>query len=212
MNQDANQAGRPATADEQPEAAPAVATVEMAETVEADEEPITTPMAVPDPLAALQQELEQVRAKVDAHWNLYLSAKAEADNIRKRVERDLENSRTRILKDFVDAVLPVKDSLESGLAVGTDADVNQLREGSALTLKLLGTVLDKFGVQELNPLGERFNPDFHEAMAMQPAAEAAPNTVLHVIQKGYLLNARLIRPARVIVAQAVVAAAPTSTA
>jgi molecular chaperone GrpE len=209
MNQDANQAGRPATADEQPEAALAAATVETVETVE---EPITAPMAAPDPLAALQQELEQVRARVDAHWNLYLSAKAEADNTRKRVERDLENSRTRILKDFIDAVLPVKDSLESGLAVGTDADVNQLREGSELTLKLLGTVLEKFGVQELNPLGERFNPDFHEAMAIQPAAEAAPNTVLYVIQKGYLLNARLIRPARVIVAQAVAAVAPTPAA
>lgn len=208
MNQDVNQAGRPATADEQPEAAPA-ATVE---TVATDEEPITAPMAVPDPLAVLQQELEQVRAQVETNWNLYLSAKAEADNIRKRADRDLENSRTRILKDFVDAVLPVKDSLESGLTAGTNADVNQLREGSELTLKLLGTVLEKFGVQELNPLGERFNPDFHEAMAMQPAAEAAPNTVLHVIQKGYLLNARLIRPARVIVAQAVAAAAPTPAA
>lgn len=153
-------------------------------------------------LTGLQPQLEQAQAKADENWKLYLGACAEADNIRKRSERDIQNAHKFALREFIGALLPVKDSLESSLAVGESTDVAQLREGSALTLKMFGGVLEKFGVQEVNPVGDKFNPEVHEAMAMQPADRSEPNTVLYVIQKGYLLNDRLIRPARVIVAQA----------
>ena len=96
----------------------------------------------------------------------------------------------------------MKDSLEMGVAAANEVvDVNKLREGSELTLKMLSKAFEQYGVQEVNPLGAKFNPELHEAMAMQPSEHAEPNTVLQVIQKGYVLNERLIRPAMVIVAQ-----------
>ena len=168
-----------------------------------DEQPAAPVSLDHDTLARLQNALEQALSKAQENWNLYLAARAEAENVRKRNERELQNTRKYILKEFIDALLPVKDSLEMGIAAAADAtDLDKLREGSELTLKLLNTVIEKFGVQEINPLGEKFNPDLHQAMAMQPSDQAEPNTVLHVIQKGYLLNERLIRPALVIVAQA----------
>jgi molecular chaperone GrpE len=157
-----------------------------------------------DQLVNIQVELENALAKAEEHWNLYLGARAETDNVRKRGERDLQNAHKFALKDFVDALLPVKDSLEMGITAAADetVDVNKLREGSELTLKMLLAALEKFGVQEIDPVGTRFNPELHEAMATQPSATAEPNTVLQVIQKGYMLNERLIRPAMVIVARA----------
>jgi molecular chaperone GrpE len=158
-----------------------------------------------DNLVILQKQLEQALAEAEENRNLYLSARAEMENIRKRGERELQTARKFILRDFVEALLPVKDSLERGIvAVSNEmAEVNKLREGSELTLKMLVSVLERFGVQEINPIGEKFNPDLHQAMAVQPSEEVESNTVLQVAQKGYLLNERLIRPAMVIVAQAV---------
>jgi molecular chaperone GrpE len=184
------------------------ATLELPEPAETPAELAAQPAeelpVVQDTLAELQNQLQQTRAKVEENWGLYLSARAEVENIRKRSEREIQNARKFALKDFVDALLPVKDSLESGITVANEiVDVNKLREGSELTLKMLGSVLERFGVQEVNPIGAKFNPEFHEAMAMQPSDQAEPNTVLYVVQKGYLLNDRLIRPARVIVAYVV---------
>ncbi|MCP5419643.1 MAG: nucleotide exchange factor GrpE [Gammaproteobacteria bacterium] len=166
--------------------------------------PDTIPIGdVPDALSAIQAELEIAQNKAEENWNLYLSLRAEMENLRKRSEREVQNAHKFALKDFVDALLPVKDSLEMGIAAaGETADVQKLLEGSDLTLKMLASVLSKFGVQEVNPQGEPFNPELHQAMAMQPSQQAKPNTVLQVVQKGYLLNERLIRPAMVIVAQA----------
>ncbi len=178
---------------------------EPAETpAELSDQSATGTRVAQDTLAELQNQLQQTQAKVEENWGLYLGAQAEVENIRKRSEREIQNAHKFALKEFVDALLPVKDSLESGITAANEiVDVNKLREGSELTLKMLGSVLEKFGVQELNPVGAKFNPEFHEAMAMQPSDRAEPNTVLYIIQKGYLLNDRLIRPARVIVAQAV---------
>ena len=157
-----------------------------------------------DTLEALQDQLEAALAKAEENWNLYLSARADMENIRKRAERDLQNAHKFALEKFIDELLPVKDSLEMGVAAASETvDINKLREGSELTLRMLTTALEKFGVQEINPVGAKFNPELHEAMAMQPSEQAEPNTVLQVIQKGYVLNDRLIRPAMVIVAQAV---------
>ena len=151
----------------------------------------------------LQAQLDQARQQAENNWNQYLQARAEIDNMRKRAERDLQNAHKFALDKFIAELLPVKDSLEMGLAaINESADIAKLREGTELTLKMLSAAIAKFGVTEINPQGEKFNPELHEAMAMQPSSEAEPNTVLQVIQKGYRLHERLVRPAMVIVAQA----------
>jgi molecular chaperone GrpE len=145
-------------------------------------------------------ELEAAQKKADENWDRYLRAAAEVENIRKRAARDVENAHRFALENFGKELLAVKDSLEMGLEAAASADVDSLREGSEATLKLLATTLERFGIVEVDPLGEPFDPEFHEAMTMQPSAEAEPGSVLTVIQKGYTLNGRLLRPARVIVA------------
>jgi molecular chaperone GrpE len=151
----------------------------------------------------LQAETGQLRQQLEEKHNHYLQARADADNIRKRAERELQNAHKYALDKFVAELLPVKDSLEMGLAaIDENSEISKLREGTELTLRVLTAAVDKFGVAEIDPLGEKFNPEMHEAMAMQPSDEVEPNTVLQVIQKGYSLNDRLVRPAMVIVARA----------
>ena len=148
--------------------------------------------------------LEDARSKADEHWNQCLRLQAEIDNLHKRNKRDIENAHKFALEKFAGELLPVKDSLELGIAAaaGESIDPVKLKEGSELTLKMLGSAMEKFGIKELNPQGERFDPQFHEAMSMQPRADVEANTVVTVVQKGYLLNDRLIRPAMVIVSKA----------
>ncbi len=149
--------------------------------------------------------LEDARARADEHWNQCLRLQAEMENLRKRSERELANAHKYALDKFVQELLPVKDGLEMGIAAageGNAVDPAKLLEGSELTLKMLASALEKFGVQELNPAGEKFNPEYHEAMSMQARADVEPNTVVAVIQKGYLLNERLVRPAMVMVSKA----------
>lgn len=155
--------------------------------------------------------LEDARSKADENWNQCLRLQAEIDNLHKRSQRDIENAHKYGLEKFANALLPVRDSLEMGIAAavqGQNVDPARLIEGSELTLKMLAGVLEKFGITELNPQGETFNPQFHEAMSIQPREDVAPNTVVMVVQKGYLLNDRLIRPAMVIVSKAVPGDAP----
>ena len=154
-----------------------------------------------DPAAPSDDEtIEGLRAKADENWQRYLRAAAEAENIRKRAVRDVENARKYALENFGRDLLDVRDSLEMGLAAADSADAEALREGSEATLKLLSTVMERFGVEQIDPEGEPFDPELHEAMTMQPSAEMEPNSVLTVVQKGYTLNGRLLRPARVVVA------------
>lgn len=151
----------------------------------------------------LQRDLDQALAKADEHWKLYLGAHAEMENLRKRTERDVQNAHKFALERFFGELLPVRDSLEMGLAAaGGDVEVAKLREGVELTLKQLALAMEKFGLREVNPVGAKFDPSEHEAMAMVPSDRAEPNTVAQVVQKGYLLNDRLVRPAKVLVAQA----------
>ncbi|MCI0400791.1 MAG: nucleotide exchange factor GrpE [Gammaproteobacteria bacterium] len=150
----------------------------------------------------LSQALEEARQKADEHWNALLRAKAELENLRKRTARDVANAHKYALESFITELLPVKDSVELGLsASGNAADVVNLREGMELTLKMFDTAFQKFGVTVLDPQGEVFNPDLHEAISMQETKEAEPGTVMTVVQKGYLLKDRLLRPAMVIVAK-----------
>lgn len=152
--------------------------------------------------------LEDARNKADEHWNQVLRVQAEMENARRRAERDVENAHKFALERFSQDLLPVKDSLELGLAAaGEDAAVEKLREGTELTLKMLTQVMEKFGIKEVNPVGQPFNPELHQAMSMQPSDSQPANTVLVVMQKGYTLNDRLMRPALVVVAKA--PAAPT---
>jgi molecular chaperone GrpE len=148
--------------------------------------------------------LQDAKAKADQHWNQLLLARAELDNNRRRNERDVENAHKFALEKFVRELLPVKDSLELGLAAaaGEGTELEKLREGMELTLKMLAAAMEKFGVSEVDPAGEKFNPERHQAMAMQESPTAEANTVLTVYQKGYLLNDRLIRPAMVVVSSA----------
>jgi molecular chaperone GrpE len=147
--------------------------------------------------------LEDARNKADENWNLCLRLQADMDNLRKRSERDLVNAHKFALERIAQELLPVRDSLEMGLATlaGGQIDPVRLQEGVELTLQMLTTVLGKFGITEVNPQLERFNPDFHQAMSLQERADVEPNTVVTVVQKGYLLNDRLLRPAMVIVSR-----------
>jgi len=147
-----------------------------------------------NPIAVLQ-------AKADENWNSYLRAAAEMENVRKRAARDVENARKFALERFGADLLDVRDSLELGLQIEGAADAEHLRAGSEATLQLLTKTMQRFGVEEVDPQGEPFDPELHEAMTMQPSAEVEPGSVLTVFQKGYTLNGRLLRPARVVVAQ-----------
>lgn len=152
-----------------------------------------------DVLAARVEELEQAvgEAKDQA-----LRAAAEVQNVRRRAEQDVDKARKFALERFVRELLPVVDSLEKALdAMGEEASEVH-REGVSMTLKLQLDTLGKFGVEAVEPQGEPFDPQYHEAMAMVPNPELEPNTVMDVMQKGYLLNGRLVRPAMVVVSQA----------
>ena len=137
------------------------------------------------------------------HWEQYLRALADVDNVRKRAAKDLENTRQFAVEKFAQDLVAVKDSLELGIATlqkegAAKSDVAGLVEGQNATLRLLAKAFEKAQIEEINPEGQTFNPELHEAMMAQPS-DAPPNTVLSVVQKGYQLNGRLLRPARVIV-------------
>lgn len=141
-----------------------------------------------------------LRARAEENWDKYVRAVAELDNVRKRAARDVDNARKFALERFATDLLAVRDSFEMGLAAADTADTGSLLEGSRATLKQLASTMERFGVTEIDPRGEPFDPTLHEAMMTQPSREAEPGTVLNVYQKGYLLNGRLLRPARVVVA------------
>ena len=151
-----------------------------------------------DVLAAQVEELEQSLAEAK---DQALRAAAEAQNVRRRAEQEAEKARKFALEKFVKELLPVVDSLEKALESMQDDASEAHREGVSMTLKMQLDVLSKFGVESIEPQGEPFDPQVHEAMAMVPNPELDPNTVLDVMQKGYLLNGRLVRPAMVVVSQ-----------
>jgi len=153
-------------------------------------------------LERLQQALTESEERARSHWEQYLRAVADLENVRKRAARDIEAANRYGLEKFAQELLPVRDSLELAVQNAGRADARSLAEGQEATLKLLNKALDKLGVTLIDPLGEPFDPARHEAMMMQESATAEPNSVLQVVQPGYELNGRLLRPARVIVARA----------
>jgi molecular chaperone GrpE len=148
--------------------------------------------------------LQQARAKADEHYEQMVRAHAELENLKKRHARDLENAHKFALDKFVAELLGVRDSLELGYSAARDpaANVDKLREGTELTLKMLADAMAKFGVEQIDPIDQPFDPAYHQAMSMQPRADVPANTVVAVVQKGYTLNGRLVRPAMVMVSQA----------
>jgi molecular chaperone GrpE len=153
-------------------------------------------------LEAMRQALAAAEESARTQRDLYLRAAAELDNVRKRAQRDVENAHRYGIEGLAGELLAVRDGLELGVRNGATADTRTLLEGQEATLKLLDRTFEKFSVKQLDPAGQRFDPSQHEAVLMQESAAAAPNTVLQVVQPGYELKGRLLRPARVIVAKA----------
>lgn len=162
------------------------------------------PQGSADPLENLRIALEAAEAKAAQNWDSYVRAVAEQDNLRKRAQRDLENAHKFSQERFLADLLPVKDSLEMALqSLAGKPEAAGLATGVDMTLRLLAQSLERQGVKEINPAnGETFNPEWHEAMATQESADVPADAVLSTVQKGYELNGRLLRPARVLVARA----------
>jgi molecular chaperone GrpE len=150
----------------------------------------------------LQSLLEKEKEQSQVYRDAALRSQAEMENLRKRTVRDVEGAHKYALEKFVHELLPIMDSLSLGMSAAESAEhVNELREGMDLTLKMFINALDKFGVKEIDPLNEKFNPEQHEAVSMQEIEGYESGTVVTVMQKGYELNGRLVRPAMVVVAK-----------
>lgn len=150
-----------------------------------------------------EEELEDLKSQLEKAEEDVLRAQAEAMNIRRRAEGDVEKARKYALERFVGDLLPVVDNLDRALAVidAEDKTMKAVIEGIELTRKSFLDTLEKNQVKSIDPQGERFNPEEHQAMTMVPSPDVEPNTVLEVFQKGYSLNGRLIRPAMVVVSK-----------
>jgi molecular chaperone GrpE len=150
--------------------------------------------------ASLEERLRRAELAAAEHHDAWLRAKAESDNIRKRARGEIAAAHKFALETFASELLAVKDSLEAGLAAG-NGSVESMRSGAELTLKQLAGIFERFNLTEINPLGQKFDPHRHQAIG-SVEADAEPNTVVQVLQKGYLLHDRVIRPALVMVAKA----------
>jgi molecular chaperone GrpE len=161
--------------------------------------------ARPDDVEALKAALESAEQKAAESWDKALRATAELENVRRRVERDAAQAQKYALERILGELIGVADSLELALkAVSQENDeVRKHLEGIELTHKQLWQTFGRYGVSQIDPQGQPFNPEFHEAVSMLESAELAPNHVLSVMQKGYLLHDRLLRPAMVVVSRAV---------
>ncbi|MYJ94564.1 MAG: nucleotide exchange factor GrpE [Proteobacteria bacterium] len=151
--------------------------------------------------AAAIAEIAALREQAASNHDRYLRAVAELENVRKRAARDVENARRYGLERLAQALLPVIDSLEAGLATAEQASAESLLDGKKATMRLLNSALEQVGIKEVDPHGEPFDPALHEAMAMAPSEDAEPGTVMEVFQKGYSIHDRLLRAARVVVAK-----------
>lgn len=164
-----------------------------------EEEQLESPENIAD---SIEAQLEDAQAKASENWEHFIRAKAEMDNLRRRNAKDVENAHKYGIEKFVTELLPVIDGMSMGLAT-EDASAESLREGMVMTLDMLEKMMEKLGIEEIDPMNEKFDAEKHQAMTMQPNADVEPNTVIAVMQKGYSLNGRLIRPAMVMVSKAV---------
>ncbi len=156
--------------------------------------------SVPETPPSLEDRLKRAEEKAQEHHDAWLRAKAEVENIRKRSQEDVSKAHRYALDGFSEALLPVRDSLEASLAT-PNLTIDSLRTGVELTLKQLAGVFEKFNIAEINPVGEKFDPHRHQAISAVESDQAA-NTVVQVLQKGYRLHDRVVRPALVMVSKA----------
>lgn len=185
-----------------PKPVPEAAEAESLEVPPPDSEAVAQAEAVEADTTQLEAALREAGEQVANYKDTMLRMQAEMENLRKRMARDLDRSRKLALEAIISDLLPVRDSLERGLEAAGDAgSLEALREGKALTMKMLNKIMQDHGVEELDPRGEAFNPELHEAVSMLPSAEVEQGRVLDVVQKGYRLHDRLIRPARVVVSR-----------
>ena len=152
----------------------------------------------------LKQELEETKQKAHEAWDKAVRTQAEMENLKRRTQKDVEDAHKFALTNFGKELLPVFDSVVLGLqaATGESEEVKKFREGSELTIKQFEALFAKFNILAVDPIGQPFNAEQHQAMLMQEVEGAEPNTVINVFQKGYTLNGRLLRPAMVVVAKA----------
>jgi molecular chaperone GrpE len=163
--------------------------------------PADTPMQQPnEAVAGAEDPLKRAERAAAEHHDAWLRAKAEADNIRKRAQVEVASAHKFAVENFAAELLAVKDSLEAALAA-EGATVDSMKSGAELTLRQLKSVFEKFSVSEINPQGQKFDPHRHQAIGTLES-DAEPNTVVQVLQKGYLLHERVVRPALVMVAKA----------
>ena len=155
-------------------------------------------------IAVLNAELEAAKNTIDEQKDSVVRAAAEVENMRRRAAQDVEKARKFALEKFANELLPVIDNLERAVEFADKENdaIKPVIEGVEMTAKSLADAVAKFGVEVVNPQGQTFNPEFHQAMSMQPSADVEPNTVIAVMQKGYTLNGRLLRPAMVMVSKA----------
>lgn len=153
----------------------------------------------PEVMPSLEELLQTAERKAQEHYDAWMYAKAEGENIRRRAADDVIKAQKFAVERFSNEMLAVKDSLEAGLAVDT-ATVENFKSGMELTLKQLSGVFEKFNIVEINPVGEKLDPHKHQAISMVDSDQPA-NTVVSVMQKGYVLNDRVLRPALVLVAK-----------
>ena len=155
--------------------------------------------AAGETMPSLEELLQTAERKAQEHYDAWMYAKAEGENIRRRASEDVSKAQKFAVERFSNEMLAVKDSLEAGLAVGT-ATVESFKSGMELTLKQLSNVFEKFNIVEINPVGEKLDPHKHQAIGMVES-ELPANTVVSVMQKGYVLNERVLRPALVTVSK-----------
>lgn len=157
----------------------------------------------PADVDTLQAALDEARAEASQYRDQAVRAMAEAENTRKRAQRDVESARKFALEKFATELLGVRDSLELGLKAAEEnaGDFDKLKEGMDMTQRMLASSMEKVGIEVINPEGEVFNPEFHEAVATQPTDDLPANSVAGVMQKGYTLNGRVLRAAMVTVAK-----------
>jgi molecular chaperone GrpE len=150
---------------------------------------------------SLEEQLRKAEQAATEHRDGWLRARAEADNIRKRAQVEIANAHKFAVEEFAAELLPVKDSLEAAL-ISESPSVESMKSGVELTLKQLAAVFERFSLSEINPVGQKFDPHRHQAISTVES-NAEPNSVVQVLQKGYLLRERVIRPALVTVAKAI---------
>ena len=168
--------------------------------MEQNDTPQTEQAAAPaEIMPSMEEMLQAAELKAQEHYDAWMYAKAEGENIRRRAAEDVSKAQKFAVERFSNEMLAVKDSLEAGMAVQTD-NIESFKSGMELTLKQLSSVFDKFNIKEINPVGEKLDPHKHQAIGMLES-EQEPNTVVSVMQKGYSLNDRVMRPALVMVAK-----------